>query len=437
MQSNAVTAQLAERISLRRLQGATPLTLVLGSDFASAAGAPTAAVVAERVLKRAAGDRPRGSDPVAELRELLAGLAGPERSNLLRRATNVAVPQFVQELAALVRNGTFSTIVTANHDAMLERALSGAGMRLERDFQVIYVGEGFKPERPRAGKPTIVRVTGPVLDGPFDDVRAALAEESLVIGMGDADKPYVIDTLFLGGSDVWWTAPTGLEADLHDTLLRARSEVRVIAGENAEPDRFVGELLFLLVEAPVRNVLGRPVADLERTVVDLRKDTRATDLTTVLASIGGTAPPGDDVDFERELLQARYLRSKQMLRRLDPRIASGDATPLAKRQFEYERGRLEEIEQRLQALECAAEPPIVETLEALRLADPMKADPEAVRYLEVLAGQVDFELNRDHPNQAIVDAAVGAARILAQRVGVEPALVERLQLPGEASGYLR
>jgi hypothetical protein len=431
MRSNEVTASLAHWLVSRRIAGEPAPVLVLGTSCSIAAGAPTTDEIVKRIVDQIMAAEAKPPSDEALLAELIE-LTPSERSSLLRRASGGApVPLFLHEAALLVRDGTFSGVVTTNLDVLFERALGYAGMRSNYDFDLVYAGGPLEATRRQIGRPALVKVVGDVVDGGGPLVRDMLDGAVVTVGLeavgGAAADASVHAAMLLGGGDVWVAERDGLTTDVAEPLMVAREDVHIIDGESGTPDRLFAELLLLLVQVPTVNVVERPPDELGASVDSTSKllQGRSGDLTAVVAHMGGTAAPVA-AEFDRQLLMSRRQRAAELLHRLEPKVASGDAGAITARQADYLGRQIVALDGRLATADRGAGVGVLDVLDEVRSSAPARKDPEAAEYLDLLTAHVSAELDREQPNNAIISASLGAATILAKQVGVEHQLVDRL-----------
>ncbi|HEX8084328.1 MAG TPA: hypothetical protein VF529_08555 [Solirubrobacteraceae bacterium] len=443
MSSHPNTALLAAETAARRAGGDEPPVLFLGAGCARSAGAPSIAAIARNVFSQleardidvplppaGAGD----SELAAAFRRLLLTLPRIQRAGLsLQASATVPVPQFLQDLAVLVRAGTFGALVTTAFDALLERALAGSGMRPERDFAVLDVGD----QESEAGDvpPGAIRVLKLYGDREACSGTALgelLAAPLVVVGH-QADDPPLADKAAVAGGPVWWVEPSPAGSPDLQALDRVR-DVHRVDGPAGDPDRFFAELAVMLIQLPAINLSARPEEALQKAqaegLVDPGKASErivvdAGSFSGVLAQIGGTEPPADEEEFERQLLQGRLRRCEDVLHRLERRAAGGAVDEALRRQLEYQRREAAALASQLQVLE-GTRMKVLDMLEGLTVKAKAHGDPKTVGYLNELVGRIGAEYSSPAPNENVLFASLGAVKVLADRLGGSPELMHQL-----------
>ena len=445
MRANEATVRLADLIADRRVSGGDNVSLFLGAGVSRATGGPSAADVGREVFAQLredpgtqAGLIPRvdasDAEVAAAFRALLLSLEPIERAGLtLQVSANVPVPQFMQDLAALVRDGCFTTVLTTSFGALLERALAGAGLYIDRDYDIVDVSEHAEPPglEDRRGI-TLVKIHGGALTGAGKLVEHALGSTLAIVGHEPSDPP-LGHALADSDCPIWWVAPQA-PPDSELAALRESRRVEVVDGVAADPDRFFGELSLLLVQMPAVNILSQGPESLGKARAVARQ-AEATSVamgvglgtvaSAVLASVGGTAPPDDELEFERQFMRGRLQRAREALRKLEEEVAGGTADEGVQRQLEYQRRVVLGLEARLKELESERER-VVELLHAVRAAADASGDPSIGRFVSSLVDQVEAEFASPQPNEDIVSATLGAVTIVADRVGLDSAIVREL-----------
>lgn len=418
----AITA-LAHETFRRRVDLAPPPTLLLGLDFARAAGIPSFSELATVAVP----DTPE-TERVREFREWLERVAPVDRAIIAAQLTGtIPVPQFAQEMALLARDGFFETIVTRSFDALPERALEMTGLFDEDGYRIVdcvdqeWDGVTAGLIVAKAYRETIDRTppVQPAIDGMV-----------IAVGAGESDTA-LVNALAYEGGPLWWVdrhPPPPADRDAYE---RAR-ELRLVVGAAGEPDRFFGELSLLLQQIPSVNVakMPRQAVDESRALVKDRSISHAPgrDRRSVVAArgIGGVSPDDEaPEEFERRLLRTRTQRCRDAIRRLRRRGGGMEIDQGVDRQLDYQLRLLDRLEIQLRTLEPTKQA-MLGLLSAVRDASVQSGDSASTEFLDGLIARIDDEYRRPDPNQDIVGATLGAVAILAERVGVSPALVKQL-----------
>jgi hypothetical protein len=430
----AVAALAHEILDLRMERGRLP-TLVLGDDFACIAGTPPPHVIARTVLRRfrTRYDRrrdeyyeapiPRDDDAVVEaFLALLREMPAADRGTLALRVTgSLPVPQFAEEMALLVRDRCFSTIVTTSFDSLVERALDGVGMAPERDYEIVDLLD--RPADIGAAPVTIVKAYAGHLER-SDAMADALDAECVVVGPGSGHRS-LIHGLANPGGQLWWVSQAPLQPHEERAYSGAR-DFHHVGGPAGDPDRFFAELSLWLLQMP--SLVVQRAYD-EGAVLRPARETelRATSARESLASLAGSSysTEPETKDFERLLLESRIDRCRDALRRLERRGGGVVGDEALDAQLGYQREQLALLEEHLYAL-ADSHAELLHILGQVRASAAPGLDPATSEYFDSLIARVGDELKRPEPNDAIVGASVGAAAVLADRAGVEPSLVRRL-----------
>jgi hypothetical protein len=452
MQPHAGTRALAVSLGGGRSEAKPPPVLVLGDQCADAAGIPPISELARQSLEHAAAFINRtpllrtfgielpdsDADDEALTRTFLEVVTrspvGP--TAVLGRLTwNVPVPLFYQELAALVRDRYFSTVVTTGHDTLLERALDAAGMRVGADYRVVAPAlESASPApSPDDDGPSILllKLFGP---GPLElDLPDVLSAGAVVVGYSGEIQE--LTSALSTTAPLWWVASARPEPPLLDQL-PATDAVRWIDGPSAEPDRFAGELAVRLLNLPRVNLLKRSLREALPGALALTLST-ATGLQAAggiaAATVAALTRAEDDAEFEEQFVRGRRRRCQATLLRLEEEVGTGDRPDWFTQQLEYQRRQLVELEARLRALKTSRTRLLALLTEIEEAAtgalDPehaAAADAETLEYLRSLIETIRGEYAREGANQAILGANVAAVRALAEGLNVDERLIGRL-----------
>lgn len=426
-QANAGTAQLASDIAERRATGQELPVLFLGAACSRAADAKRILDIAGELFGQLREDAdlatpdlpPAGAAPdeiVAAFRRLVLTLPPIQRNALaLHASAGVPVPQFFQDAALLVRDGLFTTVLSSAFDALVERALAILGLRPGENLELADVGDEGLPERSESRGVTVVKLHGSRVPGPIE-------APVLVVGH-EADDPTIFDALTAGGGTVWWVAEQGLPEDLAG--LEARREIVVIEGPGGHPDRFFGELAVLAVQMPTVHVVADPIGiHLKVGAVSLDRTLRSP--SALLATIGGTAPPEDQEEFERQFLGGRMRRCEETLGRLTIQAAGGTLGQTLSEQLDYQKRELALLEEKLRGLD-ANRTGLLNVLDEILGAPEARTDHDASEFLEQTVDRITGEYRSESPNEDVVSAALAAVAVLGSRLRISRDLLQRLE----------
>ena len=423
----SATARLAQDIADRRAAGEVLPLLFLGAACSRAAQTPRIADIGRDVITQLSEDpdiAPPGLPPadapdsviVPAFRELVLELPPIQRRALaLHAANDVPVPQFVQDIALLVRDRLFSTVMTSAFDALLERALNFLSVRPGQSLGIVDVGDDPASPITAPGALVLLKVLGSRVPGTL---------ESPVIVVGhEADDPEIFEALSVRGGPVWWVSesppPEGLVA------VSGGREIVLVDGPGGHPDRFFGELAVLAVQMPAVNVLADPKGAYRKATA-LHVDDKVSSISAALAAVGGTAPPDDEQEFERQLLEGRHRRCEEVLGRLQQQGAGGALGSSLEQQVTYQRQELTRLEQQLRSL-SANRSDLLDALALVEESPEAAASRPAAHYLLECAGRIRAEYERDEPDEDVISAALAALAVLGSRLGVSSELMHRLE----------
>ena len=425
MQPSAGTARLAGDIAERRASGQELPVLFMGAACSRAAHGKRVVEIARELFDQLREDPdlatpelpPADAPPdqlVAAFRRLVLDLPPIQRNALaLHASAGVPVPQFFQDAALLVRDGLFTTVLSSAFDALVERSLAILGLRPGESLRIEDVGDDAAG-LPESNGVTVVKLHGERVPGPLRGPIVVVGHES--------DDPAILDALAESDERVWWVAEGGATPDV--AALEARREVVVIDGPSGHPDRFFGELAVLAVQMPAFNVL----ADLNganQKISSLRLDQVSRSPSALLATIGGTAPPEDDEEFERQFLGGRMRRCEETLGRLMVQVTSGALDQNLAQQLDYQKRELALLEEKLRGLD-ANRNGLLAVLDEIASSDEGRTDGEAGDYLRLNIDRIRSEYADDVPNEDVISAALAAVAVLGSRLRVSRELLQRL-----------
>ena len=359
----------------------------------------------------------------AWFRKLLLTVPRIQRAGItLQAASKVPVPLFYQDLALLIREGLFTTLMTTAFDALLSRSLASAGLHPDRDFRVLDVSEDMdKPETPPP-PPGVVRVLKLHGSRPADSgelVRAAFTGPIVVVGYEATDPPLDEALGVPGGGPVWWVMAEVEPDHPLDAIRAAGRELTLIDGDAGDPDRFLGELTMDFFQpdlafdpARVSDISGWQPAD------------GRGGLSAALVQFAGTIEPDAD-GFERTYVKSRLHRARERLAAFEYQAAGGTSNRELEQQLRYQRRAVAELEERKRALDAGRDA-LVELLSELESALGASADPAAVEFVATLRTRMADELAKDDPQEGLVSAMLASAVTLADAAGVDRSLVTRL-----------
>jgi hypothetical protein len=422
---DSAIAALAQETFRRRVELAPAPTLLLGVDFAGAAGIPSLSELAA-----AHGSAIAGTERVDAFRGWLERAAPVERAITAAQLTGtIPVPQFAQEMALLARDGFFDAIVTRSFDALPERALEMTGLVDEEDYRIVDLVDDDWDGSDIADL-TVIKAYGKTIPR-TPPLQSALAGMVIAVGAGDSDSA-LANALADGGGPLWWVDRHQPPPRDRDAYERAR-DLRLVVGPAGDPDRFFGELSLLLQQIPSINLAkmphqagDRPPALPKDRASRLGPGRHSRSVVAALGSIGGVYPEHEAPDeFERLLLRTRMQRCRDAIRRLRRRGGGMSIDEGVDRQLAYELQLLDLLEIQHRTLEPSKKA-MLELLGAIRDASMDSGDPETTAFLDTLVATIDDEFHRPEPNQHIVGTTLGAVANLAQRVGVSPTLVTQL-----------
>ncbi len=439
--------RLAQEIHERR--GGRTLILFLGAACARAAGAPDALGIARMVfadedlsqLYLENTEEHSDEDLLDAFNEFLEEMTTGQRYRMLQSFYDgIPVPTFYQDLALLIKAGYFRQILTTSIDGLLEGALNGAGLFPERDYQVITLGRAEElPWRRKNRKGYdmfeaplhLVKLHGDLaqrqvaltpdeisdaLEPQRAFVKGELSGDLLVVGYEFESEP-LNKWLSWTPGDVWWVNTEAPEA-VQIEPIEARRSVKIVDGDQAHPEAFFSQLSYVLLRG--EQVQMRYMEDENGQIYASVKGGEILDEATA---------ESENVYSDLDYLQSQLRRSQAILSNLEQSLAPGEANVRLQAQIDYQRSKVVELEEQLLDLESNRER-VVKLLNQVREAlNNPDTDPHAMSFIQVQVQSVEAEYQREHPNQSIVSAAIGATVVLAERLGknvVDPKLVHDL-----------
>jgi hypothetical protein len=143
MASSAIKV-LAKLMRVRRESGESPYVLILGAGASLTSGASSFGQVIESVVNDYSRKDPTAmswDDQVAEFYDILDGLSESERYVIIKEHIEGQRPSAgYHALAQLAKGGYFEVIFSTNYDTFVEDAFADAGLR-SRDFTVLINGQ--------------------------------------------------------------------------------------------------------------------------------------------------------------------------------------------------------------------------------------------------------------------------------------------------------
>jgi hypothetical protein len=419
--------ELAREIHLRRvpngpLAGRGPYILFIGEGCARAAGAPSREDIARTAL-RTFGFEPSADPRIpsdmlwALFKKHTASLSSSQFGRMLRSLYGrVPVPEFYQDLAALIREQYFPLILTMNFDTLLEQALSQSGVR-SSDYRVTTFGasrisSGSDNEQGRPPLTHIVKLHGDlaqntVLVTPeqIDEalrrsmqwIKSDLAGDIIMVAhIVDPADPIDRWLSHSHQRQLWWVDRGGPPPDIS----RWGSDVHAIGDELGRPGVFLSQLALRLLRAPDTNAPDAAAAPL--TLEDM-----------------GTSPG----DSTTGAVENEILRNQSVLYNLQQESTARERPPQLQAQIIYHKRVITKLEDRLRA-DTDTQGRIVHAFEAVidaaRRAAAMTDAPAdmqgVVTHLERLRTDLVEAFARPEPNQFLVSAALGAALAIADRL---------------------
>ncbi len=357
------TARLARTLTERRSSGQQPL-LFLGEGVTKAAGIPTTEDIARDLYPKIATYLPASGADAGTLLETFYSywdaLQPLERQSLLQEYfAHMPVPDFYFDLASLLNDGYFVSVLTSSIDTLLEQALDFSGLKHDEDYLVIDLAqrdESALESLRHPGKTCIaiiklrgdlsgskVAITPTEIERYLAPQRMAvkgdlLSGEIVLAGYG-LESQLVNDWLAYTHGILWWVSPTQPDQD-HIDAIRAEHTLKYIDGPNADPEELFGILRMSLqsLNEPARKA---PISKYARSV-----ESYPTDAGFALASTS----PGD-TDIESQFLSQRlqlHLKRRRELEAQALYVRSIDQD--TETQIKYENDQIAKIQQRLDEL---------------------------------------------------------------------------------------
>jgi hypothetical protein len=438
-------SQLSQDLAERRAAGEDGPLLFLGTKCGEAAGVPGPELMAPVVftdLRRTdpklseallPNPNPTEQESAEAFLRFLGGLSGFQRFRILQPFyARVPVPSFYQDLATLVATQYFRHILTTNVDSLFEQALMSQGLRNGIDFQVIVVSVP-QSDRPQPtlipdAPITLIKLHGdlgqselPVTDAEIESavrsqrrlVKEELTNEILMVGYEFESPPVEHWLGKMSGAPVWWISQEQPPQD-RVAPIQAVREVRYVAGEEASPENFFGQLVNLLLRLPVITALNTSLEEFTSALPEAPADEAYGDVGSYLAT-----SPGDDVEVE--LLKSQLHRSQAVKRQVERSLPTGESDPQIAAQLEYQRKQVSELEDQLRAktqhriLELVSE--LSSSIDRALGNPDSGVDPDTAAFFKEQAGAVERETSKPSPNQHVLSAAIGSIVVLGDRLG--------------------
>jgi phosphoglycolate phosphatase-like HAD superfamily hydrolase len=417
--------KLAEQINRRADGPAGPFILFLGKGCASAAKVPDIAHIAREVLRDSSlptkqyvkgRDRRKTKDVLQAFYEYLADLSNRERVSLLQRFyAKVAVPLFYQDLVRLIEAGYFLHILTTNIDTLLEQALNGAGLRPDRDYEVISLGarklQHHQPE-PDGPRVTVVKLHGDIAQQQAaitpDEIAEVFQRHSRLVEAELSGDMVMVGYQLESDPVNWWLRSTYGEPAAEPPTLWWVDEERPGVTWLVSPDPKDPPIEYVEGES------GKPEVFFGRLLYELEQRGRA-----LLSSKSLQAPLGADQEghLDAEYLRGQIRRSQQVLSSLEQQVIPGEKDTQIEAQIDYQRRTIAKLEDQLRGLEVSRERLLKLMGQVRDSAREANADPTTVKFLDSQVQMVTEEYRRYTPNQDIVTASTSATVVLAERLG--------------------
>jgi hypothetical protein len=441
-------SRLVDELADRRLRkDSAPPLLFLGTKCGEAAGVPGPEVMAPKVLAELRdsdkslfkallpdGDLSNEDEVVSAFLRLLGGMTDIQRYRVLYPFySRVPVPLFYQDLATLISAGVFTHILTTNVDALLEQALSSAGLRRKADYDVMVLSVPRDPTGPPEFSPDvpvlIVKLHGdlgqteiPIGDLEIEQairsqrlfVKGELRGDIVMVGYEFESMP-IEDWLkrMTVGAELWWVNPEPPD-QLRMAPIEQSREVIYIERENADPQNFFGVLATMLLRVPVTRTLTTSFDEFVKASASGQTSPDA---------ISRGIPQESEADLELEVLRGQLQRAQTVKRSIEQTLPSGDSSTQQETQLEYQRKQATQLEDEVRA---RGQHLLVELMQSMEDAvartqqDPSRSgllDPDTVGFLNEQISAVRRESSKPDPNQHVVSAAMGALSVMADRLG--------------------
>lgn len=437
---------LARQMLERREKEAQPLILFLGRGCADAAGVPGSIEIARQLFRdndlarqylEPAGDASDEQALLHAFNEFVADMTPGQRHRMLQSFyAGLPVPAFYQDLALLIKAGFFRRVLTTSIDALLEQALNGAGLYIDKDYQVISLGSAQKTQPPRDYQQTAFRISILKLHGDLAAQQTYLTPEEIL----DALEPQrafikgeLSGDLVMAGYEfeseplntwlnrvpgqLWWVNPEPLDPT-HIARLQDVRSLRIISGSQAYPEEFFGQLVYLLLRRPLKTSLSaEPIQAYSQAQQGL------SDVDQLLESL-------EESDFsDTDYLKDQLYRSRALLQSLQQSSAPGERNLQLQAQIDYQRQRVTELEDQLRSLDGTRRHVLQLLREMQQEVAKASTDPNQVAFFQSQVRAIRREYRRETPDQTIISAAISATLILVERLGAEnidPQLLQEL-----------
>jgi hypothetical protein len=259
--------ELANLMRDKKKRNQPPYALFLGAGASLASGAPNMQQIINDVVGTLGGEDPKTLSEKEKTRvfyNILDRLSSSERYSVLSKYLRHAAPsRGYLNLAQLVREGYFNTILTTNFDTFLEGSLLEAGLRA-RDITVTIAGADLErlihdTTKMESTRIWIIKLHGDLSSAfafthqevdEFSEqikslLRRFLARNIVIVGHTARDEE--INRYFRTASgDLWYVNPDQRQAS--EFTLKVTS--RFITGIYGSFDAFFGELADLLLYRP-------------------------------------------------------------------------------------------------------------------------------------------------------------------------------------------
>ena len=389
-----------------------------------------------RALTKTQRSAAPSADVIDEFRARFRELSGLERYSLLQTIyRRIPVPAFYQELARLVKAGYARHMLTTNIDTLFEQALESVGLVRDVDFDVVLLGtqssrKNLSELGDGAKTPLLLKLHGDIGQGEFgvttDEIdyavntakrfiRSELESGIVIVGYEGESQP-LNSWLTRTPGEIWWVSPDPPQAV-------ATANPRWL---QLKPPDFLAFLAarLLTLRAPAA---GAP------SFSSVQRNEKP-----------GTPPPGGRPErpTEQALLVQEIDRLKSEAYGLG-QIPPGTGTAVQRQEQIAQRwSRIRELEDQLRELPETRQT-ILELLDRVHQSvteaeqRTHEVDQATKQYFAGQINTVREQYSGGQPNAHVVSAALGAALVVAERLGpsvIDPLDVQALAAYGPTIG---